>query len=341
MQIEIRVHERFDEIDAQEWDCLVETARAPAFYSSAFLSAYERSPLQAAQAIFYIAVRERVGKQLLAVLPAYLQTIDDPAGDVSSVVEAPETGSGLILLTHVVHCYDSYLPAIELNSVLVASIVAVLADLAAQTGADYFGFLHVDAASPLPELLREVGMRIVPMESRFNRNVAEFEDVESYISAMPSPKARRNLRRYYRQADRHGITVEVGNGTVNHLVSAVELCHLTAAQHGTPTYYPRAAMSDFIARLGETVQLLSVKQGDLLIAAAFCLKDRYRYHFWACGIRSGEYGPISPFGLLFYRAIYETTHNGIPVLECGRGNETFKHRHGLRPVPTLGCISQP
>jgi predicted N-acyltransferase len=341
VQIEIRTYERFDEIDAQEWDAFIEAVGAPAFYLSAFLSAYERSPLQAARAIFYITARERVGKQLLAVLPVYLQTIDDPAGDVSSVVEAPATGSGLILLTHVVHCYDSYLPAVELSSVLVAKVVAALADLAAQIGADCFGFLHVDASTPLPELLREVGMRIVPMESRFNQDITEFKDVESFISAMPSPKARRNLRRYYRQADRHGITVEVGNGTMDHLVSAVELCHLTAAKHGTPTYYPPAAMPDFIAGLGETVELISVKQGDLLIAAAFCLKDRYRYHFWACGIRSGEYGPISPFGLLFHRAIHEATQGGIPVLECGRGNQEFKQRHGLRPVPTLGCLSQP
>lgn len=341
MPIEVRVYERFDEIDAQEWDSFVESAGAPAFYSSAFLSAYERSPLQAARATFYIVVREPTGKQLLAVLPAYLQTIDDPAGDVSSIVAAPATGSGLILLTHVVHCYDSYLPAVELNSVIVGKIVTVLADLAAQTGADCFGFLHVDAASPLPELLREAGLRIVPMESRFNQNVTEFKDAESFISAMPSSRARRNLRRCYRQADRYGFTVEVGDGTADHLVSAVELCHLTAAQHGTPTYYPRATMTDFIGSLKESVQVISVKQGDLLIAAAFCLKDRYRYHFWACGIRAGEYGPISPFSLLFHRAIHETTQHAIPVLECGRGNEEFKSRHGLRPVPTLGCLSQP
>ena len=341
MQTEIRAHERFDEIDSQEWDCFVETAGAPAFYSSAFLRAYERSPLQDAQAIFYITVRKQVGKQLLAMLPVYLQTIDDPAGDVSSVVEAPATGSGLILLTHVVHCYDSYLPAIELNSVLVAKIVAALTDLAAQTGADYFGFLHVDAATPLPELLREAGMRIVPMESRFNQNITAFKDVESFISAMPSARARRNLRRYYRQADRHGITVEVETGAADHVVSAVELCHLTAAKHGTPTYYPPATMPDFITALGETVELISVKQDGLLIAAAFCLKDRERYHFWACGIRAGEYGPISPFGLLFHRAIHEATQGGVHVLECGRGNAAFKQRHGLRPVPTVGCLSQP
>jgi predicted N-acyltransferase len=339
--IDIRVHERFGEIDAEEWDCFIEAVGAPAFYSSAFLSAYERSPLQAAQAIFYIVLRERAGKQLLAVLPAYLQSIDDPAGDVSSVVKAPETGSGLILLTHVVHCYDSYLPSVELNSMIVGKIVAALADLAAQTRADYFGFLHVDAASPLPELLREVGMRIVPMESRFNRNVTEFKDVDGYIAAMPSSKARRNLRRCYRQAGQHDMTVEVGDGTVDHLASAVELCHLTAAQHGTPTYYPPATMPDFIAGLGTTVDVISVKQRDVLIAAAISLKDRYRYHFWACGIRAGEYGPISPFSLLFHRAIHETTQAGIPVLECGRGNEIFKYRHGLRPVPTLGCLSQP
>jgi predicted N-acyltransferase len=341
VRIEIQIHRRISEIDARDWDQLVATADAPAFYSHAFLSAYERSPLQATKSTFYIALREYGQKRLLAVLPAYLQAIDDPAGDVSSVVTAPDAGSGLILLTHVVHCYDGHLPAIELSSVIVAKVVEVLADLAAQEGADYFGFLHIDEQSPLPSMLQEAGLGIVSMETRFRRTVSEFTDVEHYISSMPSYNARRNLRRGRRRADRLGIVTEPASGMIDHLQSAVDLCHLTALRHGTPSYYPRDALFDFLAGLGESLRSISVWHADTLIATALGFIDRHRYHFWASGVKPGDFGLSSPFGLLFYQAVHEAIREGTQVLEAGRGNETFKHRHGLRPVPTVGCLSRP
>src|SRR4051794_11278303 len=80
---------------------------APAFYYCLFLDAYERAPLQPTEAYFYLLF----GKPAVAVVPAYLQSTEDAAGDISGLPLPGRRPGDRILISHVTHCYDTSLPA--------------------------------------------------------------------------------------------------------------------------------------------------------------------------------------------------------------------------------------
>lgn len=339
MTLEVRVFDRIDSVSTAAWDQVIAHAHAPVFYSRAFLRAYERSPLQSTRATYYLEVRERPQGRLLAVVPAYLQEIDDPAGDIASVVAAPARGSGLMLLSHVVHCYDSHLPAIALTPGLVSRVAAALGELAGQAGADFFGFLHVEADSVLARLLLLAGFTMVPMASRFRLGISRFTQMDDYVRALPSQQARRRLRHDRRVADEVRVTVTAGPGSAAALAGLAELCHRNAARHGTPAYYLPEQMLGFLSRLGTALQVIEVRLGEALIAAGACLRDQRRFHMWACGLDGQSHGRLaSPYTVLFYESVRAAINAGSAVLEGGRGNDSFKSRFGFTPVRTLGAV---
>ena len=78
---QVSVRDSIDDIDPAEWSSVLASAQAPVFYDYRFLRAYERAPLQPTEAFCYL----RFGDPAVAVLPAYVQSTDDPLGVVASL----------------------------------------------------------------------------------------------------------------------------------------------------------------------------------------------------------------------------------------------------------------
>jgi predicted N-acyltransferase len=342
MTIEVRVIDSISSVDDAACAELVARTNAPVFYSGTFLRAYEESPLQSTKAIYYLEVRDGSRNDLIALVPAYLQEIDDPVGDISALVPRPAGGSGLMLLSHVVHCYDGHFPALELTPRIVSCLTSALGRLAAMHGADFVGFLHLEAGGELARLLRAAGFALAPMATRFRLDMSGLTAMEDYIRGVPSQHARRRLRRDRRLADQMRVTVHSGPGSAALLAEIADLCHRNATRHGTPEYYHRDRLLNFLLRLDAALQVVEIRHAGALIAAGACLVDRQRFHLWACGLNDGQRGLLSsPYTLLFYESVRTAIESGCPMLEAGRGNEPYKTRFGFTPLATVGAVAVP
>jgi predicted N-acyltransferase len=342
MAIEVRVFDSIASVSDSAYNKLISRTNAPVFYSRTFLQAYEQFPLQPTSAIYYLEVRDRSRGELLALVPAYLQEIDDPVGDISALVTRPAGGSGLMLLSHAVHCYDSNFPAVELTPQIISCVTGTLGRLAAGHAADFVGFLHIEAAGELALLLRAAGFTLAPMASRFRLDISGFAGIDDYVEALHSRQARRRIRRDQRLAGQMRVTVSSGTGSAAKLAEIADLCHRNASLHGTPDYYHRERLLGFLSRLGATLQVVEIRLAGTLIAVGACLRDSGRFHLWACGLDSEPHGPLaSPYTVLFYESVRVAIQTGCPVLEGGRGNEPYKTRFGFAPLATVGAVTVP
>lgn len=170
------------------------------FYDYAFLRAYERMPLQQTEAFFYLLF----GDPPVAVLPAFIQSTDDPLGIVSGLGLPARVPGDEILLTHVAHCYDTLIPARPgtLTPRLAEQACQALATLAEQAELKWFAFMNVDGAGEVADLLLSAGLMKIPMNTRYNKRVAAYQSAEEFVAGIPSKKARFTLRRSHRQAER-------------------------------------------------------------------------------------------------------------------------------------------
>jgi predicted N-acyltransferase len=334
----VRVYTSIGEIDRGEWSGVTEAAGAPAFYDYRFLRAYERVPLQETATFWYLVF----GEPAAAVLPAYVQSTDDALGDVAGLGLPDRSPGDRLLLTHVAHCYDTSLPARPGLSMprLADRACAALAGLARQAGAKWFAFLNVDGGAPIASGLAAAGLRKVPMNPRFRRDLTGYATVEELVGDIPGRKARRALRASRHQALREGmrIATSVRAGSAG---EAVELCRRTTARHGTAEYYPQR-FGEFVALASDLVRVTEVWLGDRLASGAICLHDRTRFHLWAGGIDYEATAKIhSAFPLMLWPALEEAIALGRPVFEAGRGNAAAKVRFRLDPVPLFAFVGQP
>ncbi len=190
--VQVRVCASIDDIDRGEWSAVVAAAQAPVFYDYVFLRAYERMPLQQTEEFLYL----RFGDPADAVLPAYLQSTDDPLGIVSNLGLPGRSPGDLILQTHMAHCYDTSIPARPgtLTPHLVERACQALASLAAQAGVKWFAFMNVDGTGELAGLLESAGLTKILMNTRYNKYLAGYDSVEAFVAGIPSSKARFTLR---------------------------------------------------------------------------------------------------------------------------------------------------
>jgi hypothetical protein len=331
----ITVCQSIDEIGRAEWSAVTEAAGAPVFYDYTFLRAYERAPLQATEAFFYL----KSGDPAVAVLPAYLQSSDDPLGLLSALGLPGQEPGDPILITHVAHCYDTGLPALPglLTTALAEEMCARLADLARQGGAKWFAFLNVDGLSELAAALTEVGLTKVPMNTRYNKSLGGYRSVEDYITAIPSKKRRAILRQSRRVSDRQGmryLTPDPAAGAPD----AVGLCQRTTARHGTAAYYPDE-FGEFVALAADLITVTEIWRDGQLALASISLRDPTRFHLWAGGIDySLMSGVRSAFPLMLLPALEEAIGTGRAVLEAGRGNAATKLKYRLSPVELMAFI---
>ncbi|HET9896261.1 MAG TPA: GNAT family N-acetyltransferase [Streptosporangiaceae bacterium] len=332
---EISVYSSIDEVDQDQWSAVIRAATAPAFYDYAFVRAYERVPLQHTESFIYLIF----GDPPVAVLPAYVQGTDDPAGYISGLGLPDRRPGDRILMTHVTHCYDTLIPARPecLTQELADQVCAALADVARQSRVKWFAFLNVDGTGTTASRLTAAGLMKFAMNTRFSKDVTAYPSAEDYVADIPSSKARRKFRTSLHQASRAGMTVSALD-PVREAAGAVDLCRRTTARHGTAGYYPDH-FGEFIALAGELVNITEVRIGGRLASAAISLCDATRFHLWAGGI-DYEFtrGIDSSFPLMLRPAIEETIRTRRTTLEAGRSNARAKLRFRLEPIPLFAFV---
>ncbi|HXS66670.1 MAG TPA: GNAT family N-acetyltransferase [Streptosporangiaceae bacterium] len=331
----IAICDRIDALDRAQWTAVVEAAQAPAFYDFRFLRAYERQPLQLTEAIYYLTF----GDPAVAVLPAYLQSTDDPLGVVASLGLPGRVPGDLILQTHVAHCYDTLLPARPgaLTAGLVGSALETLRTLAAEAGAKWFAFLNVDGSGELAGLLVAAGLLKLPIFTRYNKHIGGYGSIDDFVAGIPSHKSRYALRRSYRQAERNEMRITRPD-PAGGAPASVGLCRGTTARHGTAAYYPEW-LEDFVADAAEVITVIEVRLAGKLASASICLKDPLRFHLWAAGLDYEVTTEIqSAFPLMLLSTVTEAIENRYSIYEAGRANGVVKERFRLEPRPLFAYV---
>jgi CelD/BcsL family acetyltransferase involved in cellulose biosynthesis len=206
-------------------------------------------------------------------------------------------------------------------------------DLAREQGAAWYGFVNVPHGSALRAELIGLGFPAEHIEDRFRLDLCADSP---FASATPSGRA--NLRRNRRRAAEHGVRQRLVPVADADLIEIAELCAATAAKHGTGGFYPPELFAGFVAALGDLAEVIEVRQGDRLIAAGVCLRDRTRLHAWACGVDYQVEGNFSPYPVLYAASVEQAVHEGRTVFEGGRSNHVFKLRHGLAAVGLDACL---
>lgn len=325
-----------DHLDRAEWSAVIEAAQAPAFYDYAFLRAYERLPLQRTEAFFYL----RFGDPAVAVLPAYVQSTDDPLGVVSSLGLPGRSQGDRILQTHVAHCYDTLIPTRPgmLTPRLVGQACETLGSLATRAGLKWFAFMNVDGSSELADLLLSAGLMKFPIFTRYNKRIAGFESADDFVAAIPSHGARYALRRSYRQAQHSEMLITCPD-SAGGAPDAVELCRRTTSRHGTAGYYPEW-LGEFVMLAADVTTVIEVRLGGKLACASICLHDPRRFHLWAGGLDYAvTEGIHSAFPLMLLPAVAAAIGNGHEIFEGGRANGVVKERFRLEPLPLFAFVA--
>ncbi len=334
MPVGVRVFDAMSKVDRQEWSSVVRAADAPAFYDCRFLDAYEQAPLQPTDAFVYLLL----GAPATAVVPAYLQGIEDAAGDITRLPLAGRRPGDRILISHATHCYDSLLPARERSAGLAEKACAELARIGRELGAKWVAFLDVAADGPLAADLTAIGLDRYPMETRYRAGIAGHTGGADFTTRLHSRNRRRKMRANRRRAERLDAwtAVHVPGTADADIAAAVELCRVTTARHGTPDYYGEE-FGKFVDQAGDLVRVLEVRVGGRLATSIVSLVDRTRYHMWAGGLDYDVVAEVgSGFALMLDAAVDDAARcGGLRVLEAGRGNGPTKERYELEPVPLV------
>jgi GNAT acetyltransferase-like protein len=321
--------------EAADWDEFIGACGAPIFYSSAFLSAYREAGLQGADTCAYLMLRDG-NRSPLAALPVTLQQQMDPVGVLAA--HEPEIAERPVgLLSHVWHCYDTWLPSRPDDDSLRAMLDGFRA-CAADLGAPWYGLVNVDATGPLAAALDRLGARGLPIDERYVLDLPPNMCMQDYLAGLTGRNRAALLRQQRRAADA-GARVRVVDATSADLDAHLVLVRLIGAKHGVEDFYPEGVFQDFQRRLGDAVRIVEVWLADRLVGVGICMVDGHRLHFSTCGVDYAAAPTFSPFYVLFFETMREAIRLGVSRLECGRRNGALKRRFGLRPIPLLAYVS--
>lgn len=328
----VDVHKSIDAVDLTEWDDVVSEAGAPVFYQAHYLRTYERFPLTDIESFSYFVVRDR--GRAVAVLPVSLLRGLDPLRQLRA--RYPVTGEERGLLSHVWHCYDAWIPGAS-TPAHVAAVTGAMCDLARDLGAAWYGFVNVPAGSWLREALLAEGFPAHHIEDRYQVDLRGMTRVDDFIAGA-RPTGRKNYRRNGRRAADAGVRVRVAPPRDVDLAAVTALCAATSKRHGTGGYYPEELFTGFVTALGDAACVIEIHEEERLVGVAVSLRDRTRFHAWACGVHYDVGGNYSPYPLLYTTSVAQALAEGRDTLEGGRGNHVFKRRHGLTPLALDACL---
>lgn len=333
--MKVEIHSSLEQVGVVRWNRLMVACGAPVFYYSSFLTAFERLPLHAVRERFYVVGVGDDG-ELQFGFPAFLLADTDPMRVLAT--HFTELAGKPVVLSHVWHCYDSWLPARRLDEDTIRPAVEAFGDLASQTGAAAYGFVNVEGDSELAAALAQAGLGGKPIDRRFNTDLSRFAAADGYLQNL-GHSARSAAHKCRNRAERAGVWsrfVDIASGDVD---GFIRLARANAAKYNNSDYYRPGLFREFVGMLGEQAKLLEIRQGDKLIGASVCLMDAKRFHFWACGSDYEAIPRVSPFYLAFLAILQEAFRIGAPMLEAGRRNETFKLRYGFSPHPVQAHIA--
>ncbi|HVJ63576.1 MAG TPA: GNAT family N-acetyltransferase [Tahibacter sp.] len=329
MSIHIRTYDSIAEAGSGRWDRLVHGCGAPVFYRSAFLSAFERFPLHDVRTQFYITGEDEHGALVFA-MPVYLLHGVDPMRVLHD--HFPDYGASAILVNHVWHCYDTWIPASRLDPDVIAAVLEAVGALAADLDVALWGFTNVDGTGALSRALAAAGMVGVEVDQRFCADLTDVRDIDHFLAALIKP-VRQNLRRYTRIAQRSGIVADVTDVAHADLDGFVTLARAGAAKYNNADYYRPGIFQSFVRALGVHARVWEQRLGEQLIGSAVMLVDDWTLHFWLAGTDYRAMPQISPLYLGFMAAVDEALTTRKVIIEAGRRNPRFKTRHGMRPRP--------
>ena len=317
----------------EPWDEVVAAAGAPVFYTSAYLDAYENAPLQEVEERAYLVQRDATG--LRAVLPVTYMSHADPIGALSGRVpgfaERPAA-----LLSHIWHCYDSWIPGTP-TACGVRELLDHVRELADDMGAAWYGLVNVDRRTT-GRVLEDAGLAPLEVDDRYSIDLTCFAEVDDYLAALPM-KARYEMRRQYRRAREAGLAVQVVDPAAADWAELFRLVLLTAAKHGNEHFYRDGIFQDFVLRLGPAARVIELRLHGELIGGAICMVDSRRYHFWTAGVDYAAGGTFSPYYALTLAGIADALSLGVPLMECGRRNGAFKRRYGMARLPLYAYVA--
>ncbi len=334
--MKVEVHSSLEKVGVERWNDLMAACGAPVFYYSSFLTAFERLPLHAVREFHYIVGVGESG-DLQFGFPAFLLDGTDPMR-VLATHFAELTGKP-VLLSHVWHCYDSWLPARQLDEATIRPAIEAFEDVARQLRVTAYGFVNVAGDGALAAALDNAGLSGKQIDRRFNVDLRPFGDPDAYLKHL-GHSSRSAAHKCQNRAEIAGVRtrfVDIASGDVD---GFIKLARANAAKYNNSDYYRPGLFGEFVGMLGAQAKLLEIHQGDRLIGASVCLTDARRFHFWACGSDYEAIPRVSPFYLAFLAILSEALRTGAPLLEAGRRNETFKLRYGFSPHPVHAHIAR-
>lgn len=331
----VEVHD--DVAAIPDWDELAEHCEAPIFYSSAFLSAYRKSELLAADAFAYLVLRG-ADQSARAALPVALLPRMDPLGSLA-VYEPSIAAQPRGLISHNWHCYDTWLPSRGAQPDLdaVRTVLAAFRQLAADFAAPWYGLVNVDATGPLAAALTGLGAHGVPIDQRYVLDLPAGTDLTEYLAGLPGHQ-RYSLRMHRRRAARAGAVTRIVEPGCAQARPYPQVERLIEAEHGVSGRFAPGGFQRFRELLGPAMRVIEVCVADRVVGIGICLVDSRRLHLWTCGVdRAAD--EFSAFHVIFYEALKYALRLGLSRFECGRRNGEFKRGCGLRPVPLLAYIA--
>lgn len=324
-----RVVSRAEELGA-DWDVLCSHTDAALFQNRPFLRAYESYPVTAVTATRYVEVADDTGPA--AAAPLYRQA--DPLG-LLGLRPGQEA-----LLSAMWHCPDTRVLARE--PAALDALLSAIAGQADELGCPLWGFVNVDANVPAVPLLTARGLHMRTLVPRWQLTTAEHPDADAYLAGLRRP-VRHELRRQLRRAAEQGVrTVEHGPDHPR-LTELLRLVAATAGRAGSPRYYDPDRLAAMLRQVGPACRLLEVlaEDGETL-GVGICFRERDRLQYWAAGyVRDRPDLTFSPYWVLWWAVLELLWSSGAKLAECGRLNERFKTRMGLRPQPLVALMSRP
>jgi GNAT acetyltransferase-like protein len=299
---------------------LVAAAGANVNYSTEFMRAYERYPIQPVHGCHYIELLDGSGA-VAAFAPCFVQ--GDPLGAIG--LRPGEHA----LLSQVWHCSDTVIAAAGQTPAMAAAVLDAMREVAASLGLRRTGFINVAAGSPTAAALEGAGVPGIHLDTRYWLDLARYGSEEGVLDSIKAADRREYLR-HWRRAREAGVTIVTRMAQPGEDPRKLELLEATMVRVGSPGYYDAAKLAAF---LGETpnARIVEVSLGSDLLALAIVFTDRTRMHAWALGYERDRPLRFSPYYLVWGTFMKLGYQLGLPVLEAGRRNGEFKMRHGLQP----------
>ncbi len=320
------------------WDELVEQSDAPLFYRSAVLRAYQRHPLREPLHIYYLAARDRATGRAAAVLPAYLLPPEDPLRVLADTIPGFDPDGRPILLSHIWHWYDTWVPARGLTAALLDRMCQALASLAADVAAQAYGLVNVEQGGALAAALAATGRRATAIDARYTLDLRPYRTADDYLVTL-GRKARQDIRRHLRLADRAGAEVTVRVPDRATMRRAAQLCVATSAKHGNRGWYREDALASFVCSLPGQARLVTIRVDGVPVAVSISFLDGRRFHNWTAGSTGYSSLAFSPYLVLLHATIAAAIAEGCTLLEGGRRNDDWKRRLNFTRRPLLGWVA--